>query len=120
MSLQVFYEAGGGLAGFAVLGAFVVFMWRVARRLHLVHEVIVGRPQSQGVEAVPSMVERFGSVNDHLKTQDKTLSTHTAQLASLTLWQQRIDAEFRQNGGASMRDVVDNMAKDISELKAKR
>ncbi len=106
--LTTLYEWGGVTILIGFLGRLAWGLFKALRHVTHVHEAIIGRPASPGVEAIPSMIQRFeavddqfSAVNQHLGQQDKRID--------------RIDSELRPNGGASLVDKVDRIERLSAE-----
>lgn len=68
----------GAFGALILIGGAVIVTVRVIhpmmRKLTLVLEQILGRPKSQGIPGVPSMIERFDTIDSRLTTQDKAIA----------------------------------------------
>ena len=104
-------EVAGILLAVPVLAGVVIVLYRILKRMHVVHEAIVGRPAAPGVEPVPSMIERFQGVDGHLKAQDVKIDAQGRAI-------RKIEMELHPNSGSSLRDQVDR-AVEVSEAVAR-
>jgi hypothetical protein len=75
-SLIKWYEVAGIILALPVVGAIVWAIVKVTTHLLRVHEVIIGRPATAYSEKIPSMVERFATVNDALGEVTYTLTVN--------------------------------------------
>lgn len=114
--LTTTYYVSGIILGIpSAIGLFVAFRrWLTNRRL--VREAIVGRKATSFSPGLPSMQERFvsleqsvGTVKSHLTEQDEHLTNQDQRL-------RKIEAEFRTNGGTSLRDDVVKMRWQLEKL----
>ena len=95
----VIYTASGVLA--VAFAAFGKWFYNFAKAQKSIHEVVLGRPAMQGVPAVPSMVERFDAMGDHLSKQDDKMDT--------------IEHEVTLNNGGSLKDDVRRINKKLDD-----
>lgn len=79
------------------ISATVWAVLKFGRRMGTVHEAIIGRPETAINDKIPSMIERFRSVNEHLERQD----IHTAQIDAKLIV---IEGQFHMNGGGTVKD----------------
>lgn len=77
---------------FPVVVGIVWWLVRVAGRVHLIHQAIMGRPKTGATEAIPSIIERFERV-------DKRMDAFAVDLTS-------IRSQVHRNGGKSLADAV--------------
>lgn len=95
------------LAAPVLLGVTVV-VFKVYRRVHVVHEAVVGRPEAPGREPIPSMVERFQEVKIELGAQRETAAGMDKRLRF-------VEAELNPNHGTSLRDRIEFIASALVE-----
>lgn len=91
-----------------VLAAVAVIAFKVYRRVHVVHEAVVGRPEARGREAIPSMIQRFDAVDQRQEAQARTTRKINARLL-------KVEAELQPNHGTSLRDAVDTILAALVE-----
>jgi hypothetical protein len=100
-------EAGELATVIIALPVAVGLAWAIFKgigHVQRVHEAIIGRPATAMSDPVPSMIERFRLVDNHLSTQDDRL--------------QAIEKEYHPNGGMSMRDSANRNEKLTRETAA--
>jgi len=107
--LTTLYELGGVTILIGAIVAAIRALYKMVRHMGLVHEAIVGRTAEPGVDAIPSMIDRFHTVDAHLTTQDDHLITQDDRLAT-------IEKEYRPNGGTSLRDSINRNEKMTSDI----
>jgi hypothetical protein len=95
--LAEWYEVAGIVIAVPVALAIVWAIVRAVGHLTRVHEAIIGRPETSFSEAIPSMIERFHSIDDRFATVDLHLSDQDASILV-------IEAEFTTNGGSTVKD----------------
>lgn len=93
------------------LGAVVIVVggiWLVVKFVHPVMvkvvrvlDLILGRPDEQGIPGKPSMMARFDQILGRLAGQDKVLERQNAAIAE-------IKAEVTPNHGGSAHDAITN------------
>jgi len=108
--LYTWYEIAGILLALPVAATVVWAIVKVVNHLHLVHEAIVGRPATAASEKIPSMIERFQGVNEHLTSVDRHLKQQDHQLEA-------ISAELSFNGGESTKDRVRDLGHQLTDLR---
>lgn len=109
--LTTLYELGGVtilIGFFARIGWGV---WKSLRHIGHVHEAIIGRPASPGVEAIPSMIQRFNAVSDEFSAVNQHLGQQDQRI-------NRMDSELRPNGGSSLVDKVNGLVESNKEAAA--
>ena len=82
--LQEWYQVAGIILALPTSVALVWGIVRVVRHLGLVHEAIIGRIKGPANDAIPSMIERFESINEHLSAQDGRLDRIESHLETDT------------------------------------
>ena len=98
------YELAGIIVSLPVAFAIIWGVIRTVRHLSLVHEAIIGRPATAASDPIPSMIDRFHSVDEHLSKQDDKIEA--------------IEGEFRTNGGSSVKDDLVKVQRQLTDLKA--
>ena len=104
VSLDEWYKIAGIIIAVPVALAFVWGIVRLVSHMMLIHEAIIGRPESDWSDGVPSMVQRFSS-------QDDLLAQLRAGQVEIDARLIVVEAEFATNGGSSVKD-------DLNALKA--
>jgi hypothetical protein len=91
-----------------IIVAAILFTARVVykslRRGTAIHEAVVGKEATPTSDKIPSIIERFHAVDEHLVRQDGRLVT--------------IESECLSNGGASLRDSVnrnETLTREVTE-----
>jgi len=98
-TLEQWYQLSGVVLGIPVAAAVIWGVVRLVQHLALVHEAIIGREATAVSDPIPSMIERFRSVDDWLTTIDQHLTEQDDRLDA-------VEAEFRTNGGKTLKDDV--------------
>ena len=67
-------------------------LYKLGHEMTVVHEVVVGRPETDVQAAIPSMRQQFKDVKDHLARQDEKLEL--------------VEHEVQLNSGTSIKDAM--------------
>jgi hypothetical protein len=96
-TLSFWYLIAGFILAVPVVVAIIWGVVRVVSHLGRVHEVIIGREETPWSPGIPSMIERF-------EAQDLQIAV--------------IEAEFRTNGGSTVKDDLKLVLVEIESLKS--
>ena len=117
------YQIAGIVIAVPVVLTCVWGIRRMVNHMHLVHEAIVGREATTFSAGIPSMQERFVAIeehltclNEHLREQDEHLHQQDNHLANQDSRMRIIEAEFRTNGGSSLRDGLVKIQRQVELL----
>jgi hypothetical protein len=108
-ALQHWYEIAGIILAVPVALGVAWAIFRGIGHVQRVHEAIIGRPATSVSDEVPSIIERFHGVDDHLARQDATLAKQDYRLL-------QIEGEFRMNSGGSLKDDVVRLNRTVEKL----
>ena len=67
-------------------------LYKLGHEMTVVHEVVVGRPETDVQAAIPSMRQQFAEIADHLARQDEKLEL--------------VEHEVQLNSGTSIKDAM--------------
>ena len=107
--LDEWYKIAGILIGLATAASIVWGVVKVVGHMQRVHEAIIGRPETKMSEGIPSIIERFHVV-------DEKLEAVTDHLSAQDLLIERVEAEFRTNGGSTVKDDLRGLQRQLNSV----
>ena len=109
----VVYTLSTALA--AAVGVGARSLWNMSKSMKEVHEVTMGKKDSDGNVVIPSVREQFAEIGAQFVAVNKSLSSQNVTMAQQGETLGTLEHEVQTNGGDSLKDEVKAVRADLRE-----